>query len=358
MGQAVQPAPAGSEFQYERRRPEDTTLYQVVQEHLESFLALVEAQTGASLPRFVRDEFDAFLQCGILAHGFLRLRCAECGHEKLVAFSCKRHGICPSCGARRMAQTAAHLVDHLIPRVPVRQRVLSFPIALRILFAAHPQLLSGVLRIVHRVIGGFLVKQAGLKRGAADTGAVTLIQRFGSAANLNIHLHCLMLDGVYQRSGGTPLFHEVRAPTTEQLHDLLQRIFTRIMKWLSRQGYLIEEEGMRYLGEIDAHRALTPLQAASCTYRIAPGPSAGQKLLSLRTLPSREAQPAPALCVNAHGFSLHAGCAVAPISARSLSACAATSPAPPLPTSGSSAITRAKWCCSSKAPGATPPPTS
>ena len=63
--------------------------------------------------------------------------------------------------------------------------------------------------------------------------------------------------------------HEVRAPTTEQLHDLLQHIITRIMKWLSCQGYLVEEEGMRYLGEIDAHRALTPLQVASCTYRIA-----------------------------------------------------------------------------------------
>ena len=60
--------------------------------------------------------------------------------------------------------------------------------ALRILFAAHPQLLSGVLHIIHCVIGAFLVKQAGLKSGEADTGAVTLIQRFGSTANLNIHL--------------------------------------------------------------------------------------------------------------------------------------------------------------------------
>jgi transposase-like zinc-binding protein len=121
MGQALQPVAAGSEFHYARRRPEDTTLYQVVQEHLGSFLAQVEAQTGAGLPQFVKDEFDAFAECGILAHGFLRLRCGECAHEKLVAFSCKRRGICPSCGARRMAETAAHLVDHLIPRVPVRQ---------------------------------------------------------------------------------------------------------------------------------------------------------------------------------------------------------------------------------------------
>jgi len=59
-----------------------------------------------------------------------------------------------------------------------------------------------VLRIIHRVIARFLLKQAGLKRCAADTGAVTLIQRFGSAANLNIHLHCLVLDGVYRRTEG------------------------------------------------------------------------------------------------------------------------------------------------------------
>ncbi|MDP2242269.1 MAG: transposase zinc-binding domain-containing protein [Burkholderiales bacterium] len=86
------------------------------------------------MPQFVKDEFDAFLECGILAHGFLRLRCTKYGHEKLVAFSCKRRGICPSCGARRMAETAAWLVEHVIPKVPVRQWVLSFPIPLRSLF--------------------------------------------------------------------------------------------------------------------------------------------------------------------------------------------------------------------------------
>jgi hypothetical protein len=266
MGQAVQRAPAADTVHYERRRPEDTTLYQLVQEHLETFLAQVEAQTGAALPQFVKDEFDAFLECGILAHGFLRLRCADCADEKLVAFSCKRRGFCPSCGARRMAETAAHLVDYVIAPVPVRQWVLPFPIPLRTVLAAHPQLLSAVLQIVHRVIATFLVKQAGLKRREADTGAVTLIQRFGSAANLNIHLHCLVLDGVYQRTEHAPLFHEARAPTIEQLDALLAKIITRLMRLLTRQGVLIEEQGERYLAGIEADQALTPLQAASCTY--------------------------------------------------------------------------------------------
>ena len=99
------------------------------------------------------------------------------------------------------------------PRAPVRQWVLSFPIPLRVLFASHPHLLAPVLQIVHRVIATFLIQQAGLKRTEAATGAVTLIQRFGSAANLNIHLHCLVLDGVYRTTEGVPVFHAVRAPT-------------------------------------------------------------------------------------------------------------------------------------------------
>jgi hypothetical protein len=51
----------------------------------------------------------------------LLMRCAECGHEKVAAYSCKRRGIWPSCGGRRMAETAAWLVDRVIPQVPVRQ---------------------------------------------------------------------------------------------------------------------------------------------------------------------------------------------------------------------------------------------
>ena len=307
MGPAVAPARKPVAFHYERRRPEETTLYQVVQEQLETFLAQVQAQTGSGLPAFVKDEFEAFLQCGILAHGFLRVRCAECAHEKLVAFSCKRRGFCPSCGARRMAQSAAHLVDQVIPHVPVRQWVLSFPIGLRILFAVHPELLTPVLRIVHRVIARFLIKQAGLKRSAADTGALTLIQRFGSAANMNIHLHCLVLDGIYRNSAGEPVFQEARAPTTVELQGVLDKIITRLMKMLTRQGYLVEEQGMTCLADLDAPNALRPLQAASCTYRIAFGPRAGHKVLSLQTISPWGQRATPALCANAHGFSLHAG---------------------------------------------------
>jgi Transposase zinc-binding domain/Putative transposase len=277
MDPAVHPAPAGARIHYERQRPEETTLYRLVQEHLETFLAQVELEAGSGLPDFVREEFDAFLECGILAHGFLRLRCADCAYEMLVAFSCKKRGFCPACGARRMAETAAHLIDHVIPRVPVRQGVLSFPIPLRYLFAAHPQLLSPVLQIVHRVISTSLIQQAGLKRTETDTGAVTLIQRFGSAANLNIHLHCLVLDGVYRTTDGVPVFHEVRAPATGELQGLLSRIIRRLMKFLTRKGYLIEEQGMTYLADTDPDTALGSLQRRPAPTALRLGPGRGRK---------------------------------------------------------------------------------
>jgi hypothetical protein len=115
----------------------------------------------------------------------------------------------------------------------VRHWVLSIPIPLRILFAAHPDLLSPLLQIIHRVIATFLLKQAGLKRGQAHTGAVTLIQRFGSAANLNIQLHCLVLDGVYRSSAGVPVFHELRGPSAAELEALLSRIIKGILTCLT-----------------------------------------------------------------------------------------------------------------------------
>jgi hypothetical protein len=64
MDQAAQFAPTGRRVHYERRRPVETVLYQLVQEHLETFLAQVELETGADLPDFIKAEFDAFLQCG------------------------------------------------------------------------------------------------------------------------------------------------------------------------------------------------------------------------------------------------------------------------------------------------------
>ena len=88
---------------------------------------------------------------------------------------------------------------------------------------------------------------------------------------------------------------------------MLDKIIARRLKMLTRQGYLVEEQGMTYLADIDPDNPLTPLQAASCSYRIALGPRAGHKVLSLRTVPGRDDKATAGLCADAHGFSLHAG---------------------------------------------------
>jgi Transposase zinc-binding domain len=122
---------------------------------------------------------------GALEHDFLRVRCDSCHAEHSVAFSCKRLGFCPSCGAQRIVESAALLADEVLPEQPVRQWVLSVLYPLRFLFTSRRAVMGKVLGIVYRCIATHLVRKAGFTRQTARTGAVTLIQRFGLALNLN-----------------------------------------------------------------------------------------------------------------------------------------------------------------------------
>ena len=99
-------------------------------------------------------EKDCAPTSGILAHGFLRLRCGYCRESRVVAFSCKRRGFCPSCMGRRMADTAARLTEEVLPKVPVRQFVLSLPFEVRYRLAWDGELVSAVLAVLLRVVRG------------------------------------------------------------------------------------------------------------------------------------------------------------------------------------------------------------
>lgn len=300
------PQPSGADrYVYERHRPEETPLYRIVETHYPRFLARLEAE-GGSLPAFVKREFDDYLKCGLLENGFLRVKCDACSHEHLVAFSCKRRGFCPSCGARRMIESAAHLVDHVLPEQPIRQWVLTFPYPLRFLFAAQPQVLSQVLGVVYRAISTDLLKRTGFTvASGAKTGAVTLIQRFGSALNLNIHFHMLFLDGVYDFKGRRPTFHRAPRPTPAELTKLLHTIGQRVARLLGRLGLLVRDADSDYL-DFEPGEAFDRLVGASIHYRIAIGPNAGRKALTLRTVPV-QSEPFPStLLARLPGFSLHA----------------------------------------------------
>jgi hypothetical protein len=110
----------------------------VVRENVKSFVAMLDAQ-GRHLPKHVTREFDEYVKCGILAHGFVRLKCEDCKAERLIAFSCRGRGFCPSCLGKRQAIATEFLMEHVLGGLPVRQFVLSFPFELRFLMARIPR---------------------------------------------------------------------------------------------------------------------------------------------------------------------------------------------------------------------------
>ncbi|MDB3935740.1 transposase [Granulosicoccus sp.] len=110
----------------------------------------------------------------------------------------------------------------------------------------HPQAMGKVLAIVNRAISTYLINKAGFKVTEAHTGAVTLIQRFGSALNLNLHFHVLFIDGVFSpKSNGELRFHRVNAPTSKELNALVATISERVARYLERQGWLARDELQR-----------------------------------------------------------------------------------------------------------------
>src|SRR3990167_4497084 len=303
---------ARASMEYARHQPEQTLLYQVIDEYYPKFLDHL-SESDKSLPQYVQDEFESYLKCGRLEHGFLRVQCDSCHREQLVAFSCKRRGFCPSCGAKRMVESAALLVDEVLPEQPIRQWVLSVPFPLRWLFANEPRILSKALEVVARAIGTYLVKKTGFTHATAKTGAVTFIQRFGSALNLNIHFHMLFLDGVYEVDSacGTGKFHAIETPLSGEMQRLLQRISERIARLLEREGYLERdsEEGSLLLDGFDED-VINHLQGSSITYRIAVGSQRGKKVFTLKTLPTKDdevGEISGQTLAKGGGFSLHAG---------------------------------------------------
>jgi hypothetical protein len=293
---------------YQRHQPEHSLLYQVLAEHLETFLQQVRTSDHA-LPWYVERDLRAFLDCGILARGFLRLRCPECNTSRVVPFSCKRRTFCPSCMGRRMADTAAHLVDQVFPHVPVRQWVLSFPIEIRYRLAYDGALLSTLLRTFMQQLEAYYRSQARrLGYDHARCGGVTFVQRFGSALNCNPHLHILMLDGVYvpHPDSGQPTFVAVPAPTDQQIQHLIEQACVRLIQQLEQRGVLDDTDADALAEEAPV---LSGLTGAAVQGTQALGPDAGQRLRRLLTDPATGQRTAP-LCFAARGFSLHAATAV------------------------------------------------
>lgn len=225
---------------YEPRRPQETVLYRLVQGHLETFLREGRRSypDGTGYPAFVENEFRKYLDCGDQSRGFARVRCASCGAERLVGFSCKGR-LCPSCQARRAADTAADLVDRLLPVALYRQWVLTFPWELRYRLGTDRSFLSLMLRTFLRTLFAWQ-RLRGRRRGLrnAETGAVSFVHRFSGSLLLFPHFHCLVPDGLFVPgpNSDAPLrFVPLPAPTDDELTELTARIVGRLAAVARRQ---------------------------------------------------------------------------------------------------------------------------
>ena len=138
-----------------------------------------------------------------------------------------------------MADTAARLVDGVLPRVPVRQWVLSFPYEIRYRLAYDGEWVSAVLAVFLRVVGGWYRRQAqALGHDRARWGSVTFVQRFGSSLNLNPHLHVLMLDGVYVDGEDAPVFVPAPPLSDQAVQQIVETSARRIIRLCTKRGLL------------------------------------------------------------------------------------------------------------------------
>jgi hypothetical protein len=229
--EAFLPLPPG----YKPRQPQGTVLHRAFRDHLNTFIDLEKNRftTSGALPHHVERELRAYVRCGVFSYGMARARCQDCGHDIFVGFSCKGRGFCPSCTSRRSHESAAQLTDRVFPEAPMRQWVFTFPRRIRYHLARDYRMMDRVLHLKHRLLTSFyrsLAREEGLKR--TKTGAVTYIQLFGSALNLNPHFHTMMPDGVFD-AGGT--FFKVRKPKPEEIQGLLFVAARRVLQIVSEK---------------------------------------------------------------------------------------------------------------------------
>jgi len=180
---------------YRQRHPERSVFYRVLFHYFESFLLEYESRFEREYGYFrpiIQEVVDRYLDCGNPMCGFARIRCPDCGEERLLMFSCKTRGFCPSCHAKRREEWGEWMRKELLLDVPHRQVVFTVPKMLRLFFRYKRALLSPLsLAAVHALLKYFRAV-TGLE---LMPGVVAVIQTFGDRINFHPHIHILATEG-------------------------------------------------------------------------------------------------------------------------------------------------------------------
>jgi ribosomal protein S27E len=166
---------------YRPRHPERTALYRVLFHYFDRFLSEYESRFQREygfLRPIIKEVVDRYLDCGNPRCGFARIRCPDCGEERLLMFSCRTRGFCPSCHAKRLEEWGEWMREELLLDVPHRQVVFTVPKMLRVFFKFNRNLCRLALRLLilyfEIVTGSKLMP-----------GVIAAIQTFGDRINLH-----------------------------------------------------------------------------------------------------------------------------------------------------------------------------
>ncbi len=152
------------------------------------------------LRRVIPKVVDKFMGCGDFAKAFARVRCDECSHEYLLAFTCKGCWFCPSCHQKKVQMFGALLAESIFAAVPHRQITFGIPKMLRPYFRLHRELLKQLCRIAHQCVSDFLRDAFG-ERDGVDNGEqdgvpaiVMAIHTFGEYLDFQRSIRCCALN--------------------------------------------------------------------------------------------------------------------------------------------------------------------
>ena len=215
---------------YKPRRPQASPLFRLVSDHLHRLQTVFDERFAREYGPWrpvVAQVADKFLACGVLEHGFARIRCDACTHEYLLAFSCKCRYFCPSCHAKRLAHWTQWLDTTLLAPVPHRQAVLTIPKRLRAYCLYRRRLLGEIARVAARTVTAAIRTLTGERD--LVVGIVACLQTHGSRANWHPHLHLLVTDGGFRPDGTFVTWpaHDT-ARLTEAFRRAVLRLFVRL----------------------------------------------------------------------------------------------------------------------------------
>lgn len=185
----------------------------------------------------VLETFDEYLNCGLLQHGAARLYCDTCKHSLLVAFSCKKRGVCPSCNAKRAVKFGEHLYDSVLERVPHRHCGFTSLKRLRVYFRYDRSLLDILFKAAASAA------QVVLGTGAQIPALILTVQTAGEALNFNPHLHGLLADGSFDAAGNFTPFSTI---DTERIAEHFR---DRVLAELVTRGLITDEVPAQILSQ-------------------------------------------------------------------------------------------------------------